>query len=71
MSLIISGGEFKGRKLFAPKGSSTRPSSLKCRQAFFNICRNELENACFLDLFAGSGAVGIEALSWGALFSVY
>jgi 16S rRNA (guanine966-N2)-methyltransferase len=70
MSLIISSGEFKGRKIKAPKGSVTRPSSSKCRQAVFNIYQ-DVEGLSFLDLFAGSGAMGIEALSRKASFVVF
>ncbi len=44
----------------------TRPTSGRLREALFNICRNEIEGAAFLDLFAGSGAMGLEALSRGA-----
>lgn len=62
MSIQISSGLYRGRKLCVPK-KNVRPSSLKCRQALFNICQNKIENSFFLDLFAGSGAIGIEALS--------
>lgn len=64
----VFGGLYKGRPLVAPKGSSTRPSSGLVRQALFNICQGEIEGARVLDLFAGSGAIGIEALSRGASF---
>ncbi len=62
----VFGGIYKGRNLVAPKGSMTRPSSGMVRQAVFNICQGEVEGARVLDLFAGSGAIGIEALSRGA-----
>lgn len=62
----VIGGKFKGHPLKAPKGSSTRPTQGMLREAVFNICQNEVEGARFLDLFAGSGAMGIEALSRGA-----
>ncbi len=66
MNLQIIGGEFRGRKLHSPKGDQTRPSSGLVRKALFDICRELIPDANFLDLFAGSGAVGIEALSRGA-----
>jgi 16S rRNA (guanine966-N2)-methyltransferase len=69
----ISSGEFKGRKigkkkLFAGKSGkdALRPTPAKVREAIFDILRNHLEGASFLDLYAGSGTVGIEAASRGA-----
>ena len=67
MSLRIIAGQFKGRLLKAPKGPSTRPTQSMLRESVFNICQQEIQGACFLDLFAGSGAMGLEALSRGAL----
>ena len=66
MSFRIIGGEFRGRVLAAPKGSATRPTAGMVREAFFNICRHSMEGGAFLDLCAGSGAMGLEALSRGA-----
>lgn len=62
----IIAGSLKGGALFAPKGLTLRPTSDKVREALFDILRNSIEGASFLDLFAGVGAVGIEALSRGA-----
>lgn len=62
----IAGGTLKGRELKSPKGGKTRPTSSKVRESLFNILQNEIEGATFLDLFAGSGSMGIEALSRGA-----
>jgi len=62
----IIGGKFKGRTLATPKGNETRPSSSQLRETLFNLCRSRIEDAEFLDLFAGSGSVGFEALSRGA-----
>ncbi len=64
---VIS-GEFGGRKLIAPNGLSTRPTTDKVRQAVFNSLASMgvLEGATIADLYAGSGALGIEALSRGA-----
>lgn len=62
----IIAGKFKGHKILAPKGTETRPTSGRLRETVFNILQNHIEDAHFLDLFAGSGAMGIEALSRGA-----
>ncbi|VAX20639.1 16S rRNA (guanine(966)-N(2))-methyltransferase [hydrothermal vent metagenome] len=62
----IIGGRFKGIKLVSPKGDSVRPTLDRVREAFFNIIGFAVEGATFLDLYGGSGAVGLEALSRGA-----
>lgn len=66
MTLRIIAGKFKGRVLKTPKATTTRPTQGVLREALFNICQHEIEGASFLDLYAGSGAVGFEALSRGA-----
>lgn len=71
MSLRILGGAFKGRILKAPKTLSTRPTQGIVRQAVFNICQHQIEGARFLDLFAGSGAMGLEAISRGAIRATF
>lgn len=71
MTLKILGGQFKGRILKSPKNTATRPSQGILRQAVFNICQHEIDGARFLDLFAGSGAMGLEALSRGARRAVF
>lgn len=71
MSLVIISGLFKGRKIKTLPSLSTRPSSSKCRAALFNICQTKISGSCFFDLYAGSGAMGIEALSRGASFSIF
>ena len=66
----IIGGQWRGRRLFAPEGMDTRPTSDRVREALFNIIRNDLDEARIWDVFAGSGALSLEALSRGAAFSV-
>lgn len=61
----IIGGEARGRRIKSPPGR-VRPTSDRVREALFSILRNRIEGSFFLDLFAGSGAVGLEALSRGA-----
>jgi len=67
---IIS-GKFKGRELKTPKGGKTRPTSGKVRGSVFDILQAQVEGTDFLDLFAGSGAMGIEALSRGARHATF
>ena len=62
----ITGGEFGGRNLKVPKSDAIRPTQDRVREALFNIIQFEVAGSEFLDLFAGSGAVGLEALSRGA-----
>jgi 16S rRNA (guanine(966)-N(2))-methyltransferase RsmD len=62
----IVAGRFRSRKLEAPAGLATRPTSDRLRETLFNVLAPRIEGAAFLDLYAGSGAVGIEALSRGA-----
>jgi len=69
MSLRIIGGKLRGRILKTPKGDTTRPTTSMLREALFNICAGLIVEARFLDLFAGSGAMGVEAISRGALFA--
>lgn len=67
----VTTGLARGRNLEAPQGLDTRPSSDMTKQAVFNIIQNYVEGAVFLDLFAGSGQMGIEALSRGAKTAVF
>jgi len=66
---IIS-GEARGRKLFAPAGEDTRPTSDKVRGSLFNIIGARVYDAHVLDLFGGTGAMSLEALSRGAEHAV-
>ena len=62
----VIGGTYRSRRLIAPRGLATRPTSDRLRETLFNILAPRIEGAVFADLYAGSGAVGIEALSRGA-----
>lgn len=62
----IIAGAARGTQLFAPKGQDTRPTQDRVKESLFNILRAEVEGATVLDLFAGSGALALEALSRGA-----
>ncbi|HVL95405.1 MAG TPA: 16S rRNA (guanine(966)-N(2))-methyltransferase RsmD [Solirubrobacteraceae bacterium] len=62
----VIAGDHRGRRLTAPRGEATRPTSDRVREALFSILGPRVAGARVLDLFAGSGALGIEALSRGA-----
>ena len=62
----IIGGKARGTKLYTLEGETTRPTLDRVKESIFNIIQYELEDAIFLDLFAGSGAIGLEAISRGA-----
>jgi 16S rRNA (guanine966-N2)-methyltransferase len=62
----ITGGQARGRKIGSPTGCAVRPTASKVRQALFNMIGRKIENARFLDICAGSGLIGLEALSRGA-----
>ena len=64
-------GEAKGRKLKSPKTAGTRPIIDRVKTALFDILSTRVEEARFLDLFAGTGSVGIEALSRGAAHATF
>lgn len=64
--MYIIAGIYRHRRLITPKGKETRPTASRLRESLFNICQNYIEGTRFLDLFAGSGAMGFEALSRGA-----
>ena len=67
----IVGGAWGGRRLQAPAGAATRPTSDRVREALFSILGGRVEDARVLDLFAGSGALGLEALSRGAATATF
>jgi 16S rRNA (guanine(966)-N(2))-methyltransferase RsmD len=66
MTMRIIAGEYRGRKLKSPPSTRARPTSDRLRETLFNVLAPRIEGARFLDLCAGTGAVGIEALSRGA-----
>ena len=72
----VVGGQFRGRALAAPQSTATRPTSDRVREAVFNILAHgsgavQMDGARVLDLFAGTGALGVEALSRGAGFCMF
>lgn len=67
----IIAGDYRGRSLKSPPSLEVRPTSDRLRETLFNILASRIEGARFLDLCAGSGAVGIEALSRGAAHSTF
>ena len=67
----ITGGQIRGRVLAAPKNLEIRPSSNKVREAIFNIIGQDLSGSRVLDMFSGTGLLGIEALSRGATLAVF
>lgn len=69
--MYIIAGLYRRQRLISPKGAGTRPTASRLREALFNICQNLVEGVRFLDLFAGSGAMGFEALSRGAQFVTF
>ena len=73
VDMRVVSGDLGGRKLVAPDGSDTRPTSDRVREAMFNslFSLDAIEGARVLDAFAGSGALGIEALSRGALHATF
>jgi 16S rRNA (guanine(966)-N(2))-methyltransferase RsmD len=64
----VIAGEYRSRALQAPRGEATRPTSDRLRETLFNVLGPRVEGSRFVDLYAGSGAVGIEAISRGADF---
>jgi 16S rRNA (guanine966-N2)-methyltransferase len=69
--LRITGGEHRGRKLFSPPKNTIRPASDMIRQAVFNMLGRSIDGVDFFDVFAGTGVVGLEALSRGARRAIF
>src|SRR6516162_9234024 len=75
-AMRIVSGQYKGKSIAAPEGRGTRPTSDRAREAVFNILEHaswvpDVKGARVLDLFAGSGALGLESLSRGAAFCLF
>jgi len=70
-SIRIITGNLKGRKIPTIQGQGIRPTSLRAREALFSILGPIIPGACIADLFAGSGAIGLEALSRGATKAIF
>jgi 16S rRNA (guanine966-N2)-methyltransferase len=66
LKMRVIAGTYRSRQLLAPRGMQTRPTSDRLRETLFNILAPRLDGCRFVDLYAGTGAVGIEALSRGA-----
>jgi 16S rRNA (guanine966-N2)-methyltransferase len=66
MAIRISGGQWRGRIVPSPKTKGVRPTASRTREALFNILGGRVDEAVFWDLYAGSGIMGLEALSRGA-----
>jgi 16S rRNA (guanine966-N2)-methyltransferase len=71
MTLRLSGGELRSRRIAAPRGSAVRPTPGRVKEALFSIVGAGIEGARVLDLFAGTGAIGFEALSRGAAHATF
>jgi 16S rRNA (guanine966-N2)-methyltransferase len=67
----IVAGRWGGRRLIAPRGDAVRPTADRVREALFSILGESVQDARVLDLFAGSGALGLEALSRGAAAATF
>lgn len=67
----VIAGKARRTLLTTPKGLDTRPTTDRTKETLFNILQGDLADSNFLDLFSGSGAIGIEALSRGASFAVF
>jgi 16S rRNA (guanine966-N2)-methyltransferase len=70
-AMRITAGSLRGRRLTTRRGKVIRPTSSRVREAIFNLLQDRIDGARVLDLFAGAGALGIEALSRGATSALF
>ena len=66
LNMRIIAGKAKGTKLYTLEGENTRPTLDRVKESLFNIIQNEIQDSVFFDVFSGSGAIGLEAVSRGA-----
>lgn len=66
LKMRIIAGKARGTKLYTLEGENTRPTLDRVKESLFNIIQNQIQGSIFLDLFSGSGAIGLEAVSRGA-----
>ena len=71
LGIRVIGGSLRGRRLATPRDAAVRPTSARVREAVFDILQGSVDGARVLDLFAGSGAMGIEAISRGAMHATF
>lgn len=71
LTMRVISGRARGTKLLGPEGLETRPTSDRIKESLFNIIGIDIQDTCFLDIFSGSGGIGIEALSRGASQAVF
>ncbi len=62
----IVAGDYKGRRLYMPEGNDVRPTTEKVKEAIFSMLQFDIPGAIFMDVFSGTGSIGLEALSRGA-----
>lgn len=70
LNMRIISGAAKGTRLYTLEGETTRPTLDRVKESLFNIIQNKIQDSIFLDLFSGSGAIGLEAVSRGAKKSI-
>ncbi len=71
INMRIISGKARGTKLYTLDGTATRPTLDRVKESLFNIIQNDIEDSTVLDLFSGSGAIGLEFLSRGAKKSCF
>jgi 16S rRNA (guanine(966)-N(2))-methyltransferase RsmD len=67
----VVAGEFRGMRLIGPKDEKIRPTMDRAKEGLFNVINQDIYDAKFLDLFAGTGSIGIEAISRGANYCIF